>query len=139
MNYRHSSLRGLLSILIAAIALAACDDPASSRGERPAGAPSGAVATGGGPAVQVTAKEFSLMLDPAQAKAGPITFVVKNDGHAPHNFRIRGNGVEQQTQMIESGETGQLTVELTPGTYEYQCTVGGHEQLGMKGTLTVAP
>jgi plastocyanin len=26
---------------------------------------------------------------------------------------------------------------LTPGTYEFICTVGDHAGLGMKGTLTV--
>jgi uncharacterized cupredoxin-like copper-binding protein len=28
-------------------------------------------------------------------------------------------------------------VNLKPGTYEFYCPVPGHEQAGMKGTLTV--
>ncbi len=95
--------------------------------------------TGGAADVQVVAKEFEFALSSAQAKAGTVTFAVKNDGHAPHDFRIRGEGVEQRTAMLQSGDTAQFTAELAPGTYEYQCTIGGHEQLGMTGTLTVVP
>jgi plastocyanin len=140
MNYRYSYLWRLLGILLIGAALAACGDSRSSREPAPGDAPVGGLPAGGsGPAVQVVEKEFSMAFDSTQIKAGPVTFFVKNDGHAPHDFRIRGNGVDQKTEMLQSGETGQFTVDLPPGTYSYQCTVGGHEQLGMQGTLTVAP
>ena len=31
-----------------------------------------------------------------------------------------------------------LTVTLTAGTYTFECTVPGHAEAGMKGTLTVS-
>jgi uncharacterized cupredoxin-like copper-binding protein len=31
-----------------------------------------------------------------------------------------------------------VTANLKPGTYEFYCSVPGHEQAGMKGTLTVS-
>jgi plastocyanin len=140
MNYRYMRGLGLLALLLLSFVLAACGDSNAARG-----APSGQAgeAPAGGAAdmadVQVVAKEFEFAVSPAQAKAGSVTFAVKNDGHAPHDFRIRGEGLEQQTAMLQSGDTTQFTVELAPGTYDYQCTVGGHEQLGMKGTLTIVP
>ena len=37
-----------------------------------------------------------------------------------------------------SGGSDTLTVKLKPGTYTFYCPVPGHEQAGMKGTLTVS-
>jgi hypothetical protein len=50
---------------------------------------------------------------------------------------IRGNGLEGRTAEIEPGASATLTVDLEPGTYSYLCTTGGHDLLGMRGTLTV--
>ena len=69
--------------------------------------------------------------------AGTTTFVLKNTGPSPHDFRITGNGVDQKTATINQGATASLTVDLTPGTYAIVCTVPGHDLLGMKGTVTV--
>ena len=54
-----------------------------------------------------------------------------------HDFAIRSNGVSEKTRRIKPGESATLTVELEPGTYTYICTTSGHEQLGMRGTITV--
>ena len=35
------------------------------------------------------------------------------------------------------GGTKTLTMTLAPGTYTYYCSVPGHRQAGMQGTLTV--
>jgi plastocyanin len=36
-----------------------------------------------------------------------------------------------------SGETKSLTLNLKAGTYTFYCSVPGHRQAGMQGTLTV--
>jgi uncharacterized cupredoxin-like copper-binding protein len=41
-----------------------------------------------------------------------------------------------KTKTITGGQTS-VSVDLTPGTYTFFCSVPGHEQAGMKGTLTV--
>lgn len=140
MSYRYMRRLGLLALLLLSFVLVACGDSNAARGA-PSGPAGQAPAGGAGDVadVQVAAKEFEFAVSPAQARAGSVTFAVKNDGHAPHDFRIRGAGLEQQTAMLQSGDTAQFTVELSPGTYDYLCTIGGHEQLGMKGTLTVVP
>jgi uncharacterized cupredoxin-like copper-binding protein len=89
--------------------------------------------------VLVEAKEFSFSLSATEAAAGTVTFVVENSGNMPHDFAIRGNGIEEATPHIDPGESATLTVELEPGTYTYICTIPGHEQLGMRGTFTVPP
>jgi uncharacterized cupredoxin-like copper-binding protein len=35
------------------------------------------------------------------------------------------------------GGSKSLTLNLEPGTYKFYCTVPGHRQAGMEGTLTV--
>ena len=41
------------------------------------------------------------------------------------------------TKRISNGASENLTLDLSEGEYTYLCTVPGHEQAGMKGTLTV--
>ena len=44
-----------------------------------------------------------------------------------------------QGNMVSSGGVSTVTVaDLKPGTYTFYCSVPGHEQAGMKGTLTVS-
>ncbi len=39
---------------------------------------------------------------------------------------------------IKSGSSGTLRLKVpAPGTYEFYCSVAGHKEAGMKGTLTV--
>jgi len=41
-----------------------------------------------------------------------------------------------QTELIAEGSSSAV-VNLKPGTYHYYCTVPGHREAGMEGTLTV--
>ena len=92
---------------------------------------------GGGETVDLSEVEYKI--DPADAtvKAGSVTFNVSNDGQTVHNLEIEGNGVEEESEDLQPGSTGQLTVDLEPGTYEMYCSIDGHEDLGMKGEITV--
>jgi len=38
---------------------------------------------------------------------------------------------------VSTGGQSKVTVNLKAGTYTFFCPVPGHEQAGMKGTLTV--
>jgi plastocyanin len=71
------------------------------------------------------------------AKAGKVTIDFKNPSAIPHNVVIEQNGKELSGfEPIAEGEKSE-TAELKPGTYTFFCSVPGHRQAGMEGTLTV--
>jgi uncharacterized cupredoxin-like copper-binding protein len=68
-----------------------------------------------------------------------VTIHFTNPSPIPHDVEIEGNGVEAgPTATIKDGATTDLTVTLTAGTYEFYCTVDGHRDAGMEGTLTIS-
>ncbi|HMC50137.1 MAG TPA: plastocyanin/azurin family copper-binding protein [Solirubrobacterales bacterium] len=72
------------------------------------------------------------------AKAGKVTIDFKNPQALTHDVAIENaNGEEVgATELIADGSDS-TTVDLKPGTYTYFCTVPGHREAGMEGTLTV--
>jgi uncharacterized cupredoxin-like copper-binding protein len=69
------------------------------------------------------------------APAGTVTFEINNESSVEHNFEIPDAGVGPSETVTNASTT--LEADLQPGTYEYICSVPGHEQAGMVGTLTV--
>jgi iron uptake system component EfeO len=70
--------------------------------------------------------------------AGTVTFSVRNAGNEEHEFEIfKGETVVDEIEGLVPGLTKQLTVTLAAGDYTFACKLNGHDQLGMKGTLTV--
>ena len=134
---RWLSLAGALALGLLLVACGSSQGAATAP-PAPAGDTAQASGAGGdGTTVNVVAKDFRFSLDKSEVPAGTTTFVLKNTGPSPHDFRITGNGVDQKTATINQGATASLTVDLTPGTYAIVCTVPGHDLLGMKGTVTV--
>jgi uncharacterized cupredoxin-like copper-binding protein len=73
------------------------------------------------------------------AKSGKVTFTFTNSSAVPHNFTIQqgtGGSVVGATPTFAGGKKT-LSVKLKPGTYTFYCSVPGHRQAGMQGTLTV--
>jgi uncharacterized cupredoxin-like copper-binding protein len=83
-------------------------------------------------AVTVTASEFKFKLSTTSVPKGAVTFTVVNKGKIPHDFKIAG----KKTPLLKPGKSAKLTVTLKAGKFPYICSVAGHAQLGMKGTLT---
>ena len=73
----------------------------------------------------------------ATANAGSVTLEMPNKSSITHDISVKGNGIDQKGPQVGQGGTSKLTVDLKPGTYEFYCSVPGHEAGGMKGTLTV--
>ena len=73
------------------------------------------------------------------ATAGKVTIGFTNQSPVPHNVVLinSGNKILGQTPVFSSGGKS-FTVTLTAGTYTYYCSVPGHRQAGMQGTLTVS-
>ena len=123
----------LVGTLVFTLVLAACSGSSPSHNQE-----RNNQANGGDATIDVSAQELSFSLEGSQLKAGMVTFVVRNNGFMPHDFAIRGNGVNERTPTLQSGESATLTVNLEPGTYTYECTMPGHAQGGMTGTFTVS-
>ena len=109
-------------------------------GTLPVGAASVRRATSVDPAqVGVRLSEWKVELSQATVTAGAVTFAITNGGSIPHAFEVEGNGIEQETAVIQPGASAALTVTLKPGTYDIYCPVGqdSHKKLGMDTRLQV--
>ncbi|MDQ3696311.1 MAG: hypothetical protein M3464_22245 [Chloroflexota bacterium] len=118
------------------------DAPAdTTAADESGGADDAAGAEGDVNVVGVRLSEFAINM-PSDLPAGPTQFNVTNVGNGPpHNFVIEGNGISERLDAnLERQTSGQLTVDLTPGTYTIFCPVGegGHRSQGMELTLTVS-
>jgi uncharacterized cupredoxin-like copper-binding protein len=131
--------------VVAALSLgaAACGDDddedgaAATTSTQPAATPTATTPSKGRSAVTISATDFKFSPSDPTVKAGQATFTLRNDGQAPHALEIEGNGVEEETDTIQPGQTANLKVDLKPGTYEIYCPVDNHKQLGMEGELKV--
>jgi plastocyanin len=89
--------------------------------------------------VPITLKDFSIQPTTLHAdEPETVTYVVTNKGNTEHALEIEGNGLEEETETLQAGQVGELTVTLKPGTYELYCPIDSHRQRGMEATLTVA-
>lgn len=74
----------------------------------------------------------------ATSGAGALEIVSANDASVPHNIALSGpGGLLAEGDVVEAGGVSRIQVNLQPGKYEFLCTVPGHADGGMKGTLTV--
>jgi mono/diheme cytochrome c family protein len=73
----------------------------------------------------------------ATAPAGKVTIKSKNPQPIGHDIAIQGNGVNAKGAVVQGGGVSQFSATLKPGKYTFYCTVPGHREGGMVGTLTV--
>jgi plastocyanin len=84
------------------------------------------------------AGQLSFTTKQLSARAGKVTIDFANSSPVEHDVAIaQGSSVVGQTPVFTGG-TKTLTVTLKPGSYTFFCTVPGHRQAGMEGTLTVS-
>jgi plastocyanin len=73
----------------------------------------------------------------ARAPAGQLTIQSPNDSSIDHDISIEGNGVDEHGPVVKDGGVSELELDLKPGEYTFYCSVDGHREGGMEGTLTV--
>jgi plastocyanin len=148
-------LVALLALALASVALVACGSSsdtttteggeagggaaATEGGEKPGGGGGGS--TGGGSTVELEADpngDLAYTTAEVDAKSGKVTVEFKNPQGLTHDVAIENENGEEigKTELITESSTS-TTVELGPGTYIYYCTVPGHREAGMEGTLVV--
>ena len=142
MNRVFGVLAALLSVaLIGFVVGCGSDDDDSS--STTAASSTSTETGGGGGATEVGMTEFKFDPSDLEVTAGD-TISLSNDGKIPHNFTIvegsdpTGGGAElAASDDISPGDSGDLTVDVEPGKYSFLCTIPGHAEQGMTGSITV--
>ncbi len=87
----------------------------------------------------VVAKEYSFDPSTIVVRApGTLRVTLRNEGSLAHNLKLLEDGREVGgTPSFPGGRSESVRLTVLRGDYEFVCTVGDHEELGMKGKLTV--
>ena len=113
-----------------------------------------AAETASGSQVSVALVEWKLLPGQITARAGRVTFVVRNDGTMDHEFLVlrtdrpqhrlavkKGRAVETgrlgEIPLIRKGTTKRITLKVPRGKYVLLCNMLGHYQLGQRASLQV--
>ena len=141
----------LLALALASAALVGCgssDDNSTTTTSGGGETTSGAAAGGGGKEEAGGGSTLKFEADPggdlaytatsATAKAGTVAIDFNNPQALTHDVQIEDSSGEEVggTELIASGSDS-TTVDLKPGEYTFFCSVPGHREAGMEGTLTV--
>jgi plastocyanin len=129
---------------LATLGLAACGGGDDNNDTTAAATPPATTAPaggGGGSTVDISTPSGSdLAFDEKDvtAKSGSVTIDFDNKQALSHDVKVEdSSGTELGgTDLVSSG-TATATVDLQPGTYTFFCSVPGHREAGMEGTLTV--
>ena len=124
---------GLLAISLMSTLLVACAGPsaAAPASGKPASSPQ---------AVEVRSTD-ALRFEPATItvkKGTPVRVTLTNNTVVEHDWVV--DNLDGKKIQVHAAPKANATAEFTPtasGTYEFYCSIPGHREAGMKGTLTV--
>lgn len=134
-GHRQNGMEGTLTIVEASAASPAGGAP------QPAGQPAGGggqpPAGGGATSAELLAKDpYSWEPKDLSLSAGQ-TLTVTNDGFSNHDFSVDEWGINDP---LTPGEPVEVTIpgDVTAGqTFVFYCSVPGHRENGMEGTITI--
>jgi hypothetical protein len=90
--------------------------------------------------VQVTEKEWSLVLSRQSVRSGAVVVELLNFGMDAHNLALLrktpGAKAVRWPRLSHNGRA-ERTLRLQPGRYALWCTLPGHRARGMSAVLTV--
>ncbi len=141
-------LSAALLLLAVSLALVACGGGGSTSSSATEAAETGTTAEAGGTEESSAGSSIDFEANPggqlmftamkATGKAGDDTIVFKNPSAVPHNVAIEDSSGKTivESETITKGETSDK-VELEAGTYTFYCSIPGHREAGMEGTLTI--
>jgi plastocyanin len=134
----------LVVAAFAVLGLSACGGDDDDGGETTAAAPATTTAPaggGGGSTVDISTppgSELAYDQKDVNAKAGAVTIDFNNQQSTQHDVKVEDSGGTELggTELISSS-TATATVDLQAGSYTFFCSVPGHREAGMEGTLSV--
>jgi plastocyanin len=98
------------------------------------------------PAVKGPGGTLKLAADPTQiaydktalsSKPGKVTVDFDNPSQLSHDVAIAKGSTEIAKSSLIASSSTSVSADLGPGKYAFYCTVPGHREAGMQGTLTV--
>lgn len=104
------------------------------------GAAAGSAATGAVRAFSAKPGEkLAYSVTRLSAPAGTVTLKMTNRDDIAHDIAVRGKKLAspKKGRIVGTGRVSTVTARLPPGTYTFYCSVFGHEESGMRGTLKV--
>lgn len=144
---KPAAVLALALALAASLMLVACggdDDGDTATSETPAATTTtggGSGSGGGGSTVELQADssgQLAYDTETLTADSGNVTIALDNPAPIAHDVAVEDSGKELGKSAIVTGESTSVTLQnLPPGQYTFYCTVPGHRQAGMEGTLTV--
>jgi plastocyanin len=136
----------LLALVLASAALVACGDDdgtttTDTGGEATNGAATGG-GGGGGSTIEIEADPsggLAFTSDQVSAKAGEATLEFTNPQPVGHDADVEDSSGKEvaETEVITESSESVTIKDLKPGEYTFYCSVPGHRDAGMEGTLTV--
>jgi plastocyanin len=130
---------------LAVVGLAACGSSSNSNSTTAASTPAATTPAagggGGGSTVNISTPSGSTLAynqKSVSANAGNVSIDFNNAQPLQHDVTVADSSgkVLGATSLVSSG-SATATVNLQPGTYTFYCSVPGHREAGMQGTLTV--
>ncbi len=102
-------------------------------------APAQPAAKGPGGTLKLSASTTQLAFDTKElsSKPGKVTIDFTNPGPIPHNVAVEKDGKQLVASAVITNGKASVSTDLAPGTYTFLCTVPGHAEAGMQGTLVV--
>jgi plastocyanin len=85
----------------------------------------------------VESGEFAFDTTELQAPSGSVTLTMENPSPVEHNISLEGSGVDEEGETVGQGGSSTVSADVQPGEYTFYCSVAGHREGGMEGTLTV--
>jgi len=134
--------------VVASLGLAACgggsnNNDTTAAATPPATTPPATTTGGGGGGSTVdistpSGSDLAFNQKSVSAKAGSVTIDFDNVQSLQHDVKVEDSSGQEigGTDLVSSG-TATATVDVQPGTYTFFCSVPGHREAGMQGTLTV--
>jgi plastocyanin len=161
-THRGRRLLAILPVLIGLLVLAGCGSSSSSSSSAstpettaastpaettstPAETSSASAApessSGGSSKLSLSANkegQLSYNTKTLSAKAGAVSIDFENASPVGHNVTVESSSGETvgATPTFQGGSKT-VNLKLKPGTYKFFCSVPGHRQAGMEGTITV--
>lgn len=122
-------MRSLAVGLLAVALLAACGGGGGGSSAQPAGS------------IKVTMTDFKFDPSTISAPSGKVVFwLINASSSSAHDMGIRdGSGKTIAiSELVSPGDTFEFDVtSISAGAYKFYCSQPGHEDAGMKGTLTI--